>query len=145
MATKQVQAKSSNVVHIYSTLANPQCFVTYRKGGGDLPVVEREVFVAGRAGIANKNLITPMGTHTAISTDDYEAVKNLPHFVDLVERGHLKVEAKKALDIEVVVGDMNPRDPGGPITPADFARGAQDGSVPLPVEMEKAGSGWVLK
>lgn len=131
-------------VHIYSTLANPQNFVTYGKGGGDLPVVEREVKIAGGAGIANKNLITPMGVHTSISDEDYAAIQDMDHFKKFVESGHIRVEAKKAYDIEQIVSEMNPRDPGGPITPADYANVKQDGSTPLPVDSEKVGSGWVL-
>lgn len=131
-------------VHVYSTLANPQKFVTYAKGGGDLPVVDREVIVAGGAGIATKNLITPHGVHTSISDEDYAAIQELAHFKTLVEKGHLRVEAKKAYDIDQIVSEMNPRDPGGPLTPADYATGKQDGSAPIPVDAEKAGTGWVL-
>lgn len=131
-------------VHIYSTLASPQNFVTYGKGGGDLPVVEREVKIAGGAGIATKNLLTPMGVHTSISDEDYAAIQDLTHFKKFVESGHIRVEAKKAYDIEQIVSEMNPRDPGGPITPADFANQKQDGSAPIPVTADKAGTGWVL-
>ena len=144
MAAVQTQ-KSSAVVHVYSTLANPQIFVTYKPGGADMPVVDREVHVAGGAGIASKNLITPLGVHTAISVDDYEAIKDLSHFTNFVESGHIRVEKKKASELERIVSDMNPRDPGGPITPADYAATPSDGSVPIPVSQDKLGTGWVLK
>lgn len=144
MATIQAQ-KSSSLVHVYSTLANPQVFTTYRPGGADLQVIDREVPIAGGAGIASKNLITPLGVHTAITVDDYEAIKDLQHFARFVESGHIRVEKKKAAELERIVSDMNPRDPGGPITPADYAATPSDGSVPIPVESAKLGTGWVLK
>jgi hypothetical protein len=137
--------KSSALVHIYSTLANGQTFTTYKPGGADLQVIDREVPIKGGAGIASKNLITPMGVHTAIGVDDYEAIKDLKHFKDFVDNGLIRVERKKASELERIVGDMNPRDPGGPVTPADYAQTPSDGSVPIPVESSKLGTGWVLK
>lgn len=138
-------SKSSGVVHIYSTLACPQVFTTYRKGGAELQVIDREVHIAGCAGIASKTLITRMGTFTTVSVEDYEAIKDLSHFTQFVESGMIRVEKKKASDEERVLSDMNPRDPGGPLTPADYATTPSDGSVPIPVESAKLGTGWVLK
>jgi hypothetical protein len=144
--TKQVAAqKSTGMVHVYSTLANSQEFTTYLPGGADLPIVDRQVLVKGGAGIATKNLLTPLGVHTAISEDDYNAIKDLKHFKDFVDRGHIRVEKRQAAELERIVSDMNPRDPGGPITPADYAATPNDGSVPIPVAQEKLGNGWVLR
>lgn len=145
MATALKTQKSSQLVHVYSTLANPQLFVTYKKGGADLPVIDRQVPIKGGSGIASKNLITPMGVHTAISEEDYQAIKDLEHFKMLVESGNIRVENKKAGEIERIVSDMNPRDPGGPVTPADYVASPTNGSVPIPVEQDKLGTGWVLK
>lgn len=146
---KQVAAKSSNLVHVFSTLANPQKFVRYTMPDandaaqmGRLPVVEREVVIAGGAGVASKNLITAHGVHTAISQEDYDAICELQHFKQFVESGHIRIESKQ-YDIDKMVSDMNPRDPGGPITPSDYEAEAKDGTKPLPVELAKAGSGWV--
>jgi hypothetical protein len=136
--------KSQEMVHVYSTLATPQAFTTWKAGGGDIPLVDRQVVIKGGAGVATKNLLTPIGVHTAITVDDYDAIKDHPRFVRLIGRGHIRVEKKRAYDIESVVSDMNPADPGGPLTPADYAAVNQDGKVPIPVTQEKAGSGWVL-
>lgn len=146
MSSKQVAAqKSTGMVHVYSTLASPQEFTTYIPGGADLQVVDRQVHIKGGAGIASKNLITPNGVHTAISEDDYAAIKELWHWKKFVETGHIRVEKRQASDIDRIVSDMNPRDPGGPLTPADYVATPKDGSVPIPVAQEKLGSGWVLK
>lgn len=144
MASKQVAEKSTGNVHIFSTLANPQKFVVYTPPAevGMLPVVAREVLIRGGAGIASKNLITPQGVHTAITQDEYDAIAELPHFKKFVESGHIRVE-RKQYDIDKMISDMNPRDPGGPLTPADYENTAKDGSQPLPTDQEKIGSGWV--
>ena len=144
MAGKQVAEKSSGVVHIFSTLANPQKFAVWSKPAenGMLPVLEREVLIRGGAGIASKNLLTPQGVHTSITQEEYDAISGLAHFQKFVESGHIRVE-RKQYDIDKMVGDMNPRDPGGPLTPADYETTAKDGSQPLPTDADKLGTGWV--
>jgi hypothetical protein len=111
---------------------------------GRLPVVEREVLVRGGAGIASKNLITPQGVHTPITEEEYQAIKDLEHFKKFVESGRIRVE-RKEYDIDKMVSDMNPRDPGGPLTPADFEKDAKDGSMPIPTESKDLGTGWVAQ
>lgn len=151
MAGKQVVEKSSASVYVYSTLANPQNITVYLMPDkndaaqmGRLPVPVRNVIIKGGAGIASKNLITEQGVCTRITEEEYDAIKDVKHFSQFIESGHFTVERKK-YDIDKIVGDMNPRDPGGPITPADYETAPKDGAVPLPVELEKAGSGWVAQ
>lgn len=143
---KQTADKSSGIVHIFSTLANPQKFVAYAPAAeiGMFPTPIREVTIKGGAGIASKNLITAHGVHTAITADEYEAICELAHFKAFVDSGHIRVE-RKEYDIDKMVGDMNPRDPGGPITPSDYEATRTDGSAALPVSIEKAGNGWVAQ
>lgn len=148
MASKQVAAKSGEV-HVYSTLANPQKFVAYDypdrndpTQAGRLPVEKVSVLIRGGAGIASKNLITEWGVRTVITQAEYDAICELYHFKEFVKNGYLRVE-NKAFDIDRIVSDMNPGDPGAPLTPADFANEKTDGTVPVPVELEKAGTGWV--
>lgn len=147
---KQVQ-KSTGLVHIYSTLANPQKFVVYEvvtpdqaQEMGRLPLPVVEVLIRGGAGIASKNLITPNGVHTAITAEEYDAIKDLAVFKSFVDNGFIKVEGKQ-FDLDRIVGDMNAKDPGGPVTPADFMNEAQDGSVPIPVDRDKVGTGWAIQ
>lgn len=144
MAKSSVAEKSSGMVHIFSTLANPQKFVTYEppKQDGMFATPVKEVLIRGGAGIASKNLITPQGVHTAITQEEYDAICDLEHFKQFVERGFIRVE-RRAHDIDKMVGDMNPRDPGGPLTPADYETDKKDGSQPIPTETEKLGTGWV--
>lgn len=145
MANKQVAAKSSGMVYVYSTLANPQKFVDYAPPPepGMLPVEKIAVHVKGGAGIASKNLITPLGVCTPITQAEYDAICNLDHFTRFVASGHITVQKSQAYEIEKVVSDMNPRDPGGPLTPGDYMNEPGDGTKPVPVELEKAGTGWV--
>lgn len=130
--------KSTGLVHVYSTLANSQKFVRYRDNRdqvNDLPVAEVEVLIKGGAGMASKHLITPMGVHTQITSEQYEAIKDLEHFRNFVDRGFITVEARKASEIEAIVGDMNAKDPGGPITPVDYAAAKKDGTEVVPMDM----------
>lgn len=144
MAGKQVAQKSSGSVYVYSTLACPQKFVVYAPPPepGMLPVEKVSVLIRGGAGIASKNLITEHGVHTVITQSELDAISELDHFKRFVASGHIRVEGK-LFDIDKMISDMNPRDPGGPLTPADFMNEPTDGTKPLPVELEKAGSGWV--
>jgi hypothetical protein len=148
MANKQVAAKSGDV-HIYSTLANPQKFVTYEYPdardpvqAGRLPVEKVSVLIKGGSGVASKNLITEWGVRTVITQQEYEAICELHHFKEFVKNGYLRVESK-SVDIDRIVSDMNASDPGAPLTPADYANEKADGSTPVPVELDKAGTGWV--
>jgi hypothetical protein len=149
MVTKTVATKASGMVHVFSTLANPQKFAVYEMPDatdanqmGRLPVMTHSVLIRGGAGIASKNLITRQGVHTAITVEDYEAIANNSTFKKFVADGFIRVE-KRDYDIDKMVGDMNPRDPGGPITPADYENTAKDGSEPLPTDADKLGTGWV--
>jgi hypothetical protein len=143
---REAAQKSSGMVHIYSTLANPQKIVVWSKPTdlGMLPEMECEVLIRGGAGIASKNLITPQGVHTAITQEEYDAIAEVPHFKNFVESGHFRVE-RKEYDLDKIVSDMNPRDAGGPLTPADFEKTAKDGSAPIPVDRDEIGTGWVSK
>lgn len=144
MAKIQTVQKSTGKVYVYSTLANPQKFVTYSPAlePGMFPTPDVEVLIRGGAGIASKNLITEQGVCTMITEEEYDAICELAHFKQFVERGHIKVE-RKNYDIDKIVSDMNPRDPGGPLTPSDYETAPKDGTAPVPVELNKAGTGWV--
>lgn len=149
MAEKQTALKSSGAVWIYSTLATPQRFAVYDMPDatdaaqmGRLPVLRHEVLIKGGAGIASKNLITENGVPTQIEQADYDAICELASFKKFVDDGFIRVERKR-YDIDKMVSDMNPRDPGGPLTPADYEKESKDGTTPIPTELEKTGTGWV--
>jgi hypothetical protein len=149
MAKTQVAEKSSGMVYVYSTLATPQKFTRYNMPDptdinqmGRLPVVEFDVLIKGGAGIASKNLITRQGVMTRITQEEYAGICELESFKKFVADGFITVE-KKDYDIDKIIGDMNPRDPGGPITPADYETAPKDGTVPLPTDQDKIGTGWV--
>lgn len=139
MARVTTPAKSENFVHIYSTLVAPQAFTVYAEGGADMPTAARQVFIAGGTGVANKNLITPWGVHTAISIEDYEAIKDLNHFADFVNRGLIRVERKKVADIDTIVADMSRNDPALPMTDADGRNDIDNMNVPQRKEFNELG------
>jgi hypothetical protein len=144
-------AKSTGVVHVYSTLANNQKFAIYDvvtpdriAEMGRLPTLLREVVVRGGAGVATKNLVTPLGVYTPLSQEDYDAIKDQHTFKLFIERGFITVDNKQ-VEVERAVANMTLKDPGAPITPSDYVNEKQDGSAAIPTEFDKVGSGWAFQ
>lgn len=146
MAKNQQQENKSaavivgNFVHVYSTLANSQTYTRYadnRDQVNDLPQKVVEVHIAGGTGIASKNLITPLGVHTKITREDYDAIKDLHVFKVHVENGFIRVEDSK-IDVEAAAGEMNANDPGAPLTPSDYEADKDNDNVPVPRDVRKS-------
>jgi hypothetical protein len=104
---------------VYSTLTNSLTIADYIKRDGGVPTKKRQVLINGGANLASKHLITPQGVVTELSNDDYDFVKENKMFQRMVERGFIKVDAKK-MDVEKVVADMESRDESAPLVPQDF-------------------------
>ncbi|ENU3061690.1 hypothetical protein MLT67_12195 [Escherichia coli] len=105
--------------YIYSTLTGSQAYQVYQKGGGDLPIAERAILVAGGANLADKNFITPKGVVTTVSDEDLALLEQNPVFQLHKSNGFIVVEAKPA-PVEKVVSDMEARDESAPLTENDF-------------------------
>jgi len=106
--------------YVFSSLANPQRFIQYASGGADIPVPMGDgILIAGGTGVANRNLITPLGVMTEVSDEDAAYLAKVPAFQAHVKAGHITIEKKRA-DPEKVAAGMNMRDGGAPKTPADF-------------------------
>jgi len=108
--------------HICSTLSNDQLYTVYVKdtsGGRAIPQADKKIFVAGKANIANKHIITNEGVMTEVTDEELKALEGLQAFKDHVEAGHLKVVTRKA-DGNEVAKDMKKKDKSAPLTPDDF-------------------------
>lgn len=116
-------------VYIFSTLSNDQLYTEYAKGGGDVPVIGKQLLIRGGAGVANDRLITPLGVSTDVDEADVEWLKTIPAFADHLNRGHLSIQPKP-YEPEKVVPDLE-RDPSSPLTPGDYAA-AGDNDVKAP-------------
>jgi hypothetical protein len=93
---------SNTDYYVYSTLSNDN-----RYG---------EVLISGKANVANKNLITPLGVMTRITSAQLEECDSFPVFQLHKENGFITVEKYKE-DPDLVASDMTGRDNSAPETP----------------------------
>lgn len=107
-------------VHVFSKMASSVQYVDWIPGGADLPTRGKTVLIKGGAGVATKNLITPLGVHTEVTEEEAGILKRNHVFQLHLKNGSVVMQASKA-DPEKVVPDMGDDDPSAPLTPADFA------------------------
>lgn len=109
--------------HVFNTMANSTRYVKYAQAPQkDLNVSERSVLIKGGSGVHQKHLGTPLGVHTGVSEQDYEWLKDDPHFEQHVAKGYLTVR-KAEVHPEVAAADMVTHDRGTdacPVVPEDF-------------------------
>lgn len=105
--------------YVFSTLANNQMYQEWVKGGGDIPVKGRGVLIKGGAGVANRNLITPLGVATEVSDEELQLLEANDVFQTHKALGFIVVRQKSA-DVEKVAADMNRTDKSAPLTEASF-------------------------
>lgn len=107
--------------YVVSTLAAPTSYTGWRAGGGnDVPQVEHAVTIAGGAGVANRNLITPHGVVTSVSDSDAEFLETNVVFQMHRKGGFVSILKSKPEDADAVAADMHGNDPGAPLTDADY-------------------------
>jgi hypothetical protein len=116
-------------LYVYSTLAADQEYVTYARGGADLPVVAHTVFLKGGTGVANDRLVTPQGIATEITAEDAAALAQNPVFNLHAENGFVKIEGR-SMDPEAAAGDMNANDEGRQLGPDDFTADGDNAPTP---------------
>lgn len=88
--------------YVYSTLSNDN-----RYG---------EVLINGKANVANKNVITPLGVATRITSVQLDECKSFPVFKLHMDNGFITVEKYKE-DADLVAANMTGRDASAPETP----------------------------
>lgn len=115
-------AKSASV-YVFSTLTSDMMYRTYGEGGGDVLVVDKEVFVKGGSNLPDKRLITPYGVMTEVSEEDYALLEANEVFKLHKANGFITVRDKPA-DAEKVATDMETRDQSAPLVDADFTEEA---------------------
>lgn len=110
----------SKSFYIYSTLASDTAYTEWHEGGGDIKTEGRSVTIKGGTGVANKHLITPLGTVTTVSDEELAFLEANPVFKKHKDGGYIRVSAKNEDPEKVVSGDMKSRDVSAPIVPEDF-------------------------
>lgn len=108
--------------YIFSTLTGGQEYTGYASGGGDIPVAERKVFVAGGSNLPDKRLITPIGVMTEVSDEDFSWLQENEVFKMHRANGFITVRDKEAAP-EKVATEMETRDQSAPLVEADFEEG----------------------
>jgi hypothetical protein len=118
--------------HIYSTLAAPQAYTAYKKNDvRELALVESVVHIKGGTGVMEaKNIQTPRGVMTEVTSEELKALMENPVFKMHLDNGFIVIEDKEK-KIEKVVKDMNMQDKSRPITPDDFEGGRENRSTKL--------------
>lgn len=105
--------------YVFCTLSCDQAYTKYEKGADGSNIVVGSIFIAGKANITNKNLITPKGMMTEVSDSDMEFLMGDYHFNEHVKNGFITVESKAA-PVESVVRDMKAKDSSAPKTQEDL-------------------------
>lgn len=129
----------SKKIYVYSTLSSDQIYTQTRPGGGDLPVVERDVFIAGKANIPDRRLITPRGVVTAVTAEELELLRGNEVFKLHEANGFISV-SDKHVDPEVAASGMVTRDQSAPLEDGDFeaAREAHEDNPGVAVPARKS-------
>lgn len=105
--------------YVYSNLANDNAYATYMRGGDGEPLETHRIVIAGKAGLADKTLVTALGAVTPVSEEELAVLQQNSEFLAHQKRGHIRVTTINT-PIEKVVADMGPRDPSAPKQPGDF-------------------------
>lgn len=115
----------AKTLYVYSTLSSSVNYPVYGKGGGDLPLIERNITIQGGANIPDKYMRTPDGAViTPVSEEDLAALEANSVFRLHKDNGFIRVEDKKH-DGEKVAADMTGRDQSAPLVDADFEEGKE--------------------
>lgn len=99
--------------YIYSTLSNDQ---RYTERGKNRAVVA-SVFVAGKANVPNRHMLTPRGVSTQVTDEQLEVLRRNKVFQLHEKNGFVEVDFRK-VDPEKVADSMNNTDPSQPDTEA---------------------------
>lgn len=99
--------------YVYSTLANDQRYVERGKNR----TVVAAVFVAGKANVPNRHMVTSRGVSTEVSDEQLNVLRKNKVFNLHEQNGFVSVESKKS-NVDKVADNMNNNDPSQPDTEA---------------------------
>lgn len=109
-------------IYVYSTLSNDQSYTTYVDIPGGAPQKEASIFIAGKANVANKHLITPLGMATEVTAEQLAELRRNEVFQLHERNGYLSVSEAKA-EPDKVTASMAGRDASAPLVEQDFEEG----------------------
>lgn len=100
-------------VYVCSKMASDNAYTTWhpgQKAANDMPRKDRQVLIKGGSGVINKQLVTPHGVVTSITSEELALVrKSCPAFTRHEKAGFLKVLEKdpSPKDVESMAKDMS--------------------------------------
>ena len=106
-------------IYVYSKMSTSVEYVDWLTSP-DMPIKGPSVVIHGGAGVANKNLITPLGVMTEITEEEAAILHRNPVFQQHQKGGFVTIESVKE-DVEKVISNLTAEsDPSAPLTPGDF-------------------------
>lgn len=102
--------------YILSTMSAGVNYAIYGKTAGGLPVVKREIAIAGGSGVINKALVTPQGVVTKVSDEELELLESNALFRMHKAGGFVKVQKSDKTDTK----DMEQKDASAQRVEADY-------------------------
>lgn len=106
--------------YVYSKMAAGVSYNKYSGGGDTLRKIVHSITVKGGAGVANKNIITPMGVRTEITAEDRDELLQNKVFQKHMRAGFVTIEEHAQDPDKVATNLTEGPDPSAPLTPADF-------------------------
>ena len=106
----------------------------YDENNSDLPNPTNRVVIKGGAGVAGKNLVTPLGVVTVVDEAQMTLLQSNSVFQLHKKNGFINIQEKQS-EIESVVADMVGRDNSAPLVPEDFED--ENGAKPQVTEKKK--------
>lgn len=107
-------------VYVYSTLSNDQLYTSYTHGPNGLAIPNGEIFIAGKANVADKHFVTKRGMATKVTAEQLVELKKNPLFLLHEKNGFIMVDEAHE-DAENVAATMEGRDQSAPLVEQDFA------------------------
>lgn len=108
-------------LHILSTLTNDMRYCRYKKAApGQPPQVDASVVIHGKAGLPGKNLHTPRGVSTPVTSEELELLQANRVFQKHAENGFVTILATDPRDADKAAADQNEGDGARQLTPGDM-------------------------
>lgn len=126
-------------VHIYSTLTAGNDYVFYKQDAHGLPQAEKIISVKGGANVPDKvtGLVLPC-SHTELTDEEYEALKEHSLFKLHVANGFIRVSKTETKDTAKATKDLVKEDDSAPLTPEKMEL-EEDGEEGVTVYKPKKG------
>lgn len=120
--------------YVFSTMSAGVNYIDYHVNEKGAHTVKSKVAIKGGSGVANKNLITPLGVPTHINDAQLEMLEKNITFQEHKKAGYITVRNEEADPEKVVSQDMESRDKSAPYTPEDF----KEDDLAKPIDIDKS-------